>query len=363
MNKAIIVYIVALVAVIAITYAVTGFRFLGFSKTTTISTVTIPVANTSVSTIQSSSTSTTSINYTTPVEQECSDLQISEIASNATYIAQCKSNGGTFGLWMAGGTSGRASVKIIGSDGKNYVNSSTTYKCIVFIRNFTLPSQSYNVTFKTGSGGGYCGTPEMIINYTTIPPIKVYDFVYNGNFSDGTYTGWNVTNPGFGKAPLNITHADSKLCYQGVPWANYRGNYFATTYNCGVSVAPGNITSSFFEISPSKPFLNFELISPGDNNLYIEILRANYKTVNGKSVYTNSTVVAIAHYDTYNISVTSNSGATFANVTLPLTQYILNTVQIRIVADTMNNYIAVGDFNMSSRPRQDKWVSANITTD
>ncbi|MDE1871546.1 MAG: hypothetical protein KGI06_04905 [Candidatus Micrarchaeota archaeon] len=362
MNKAIIIYVVALVAVIAVTYGLTGFRFLGPTKGTT-STIAIPVANTSTSTVSQSSTPSTSINYTQPTEQECSSIQISELAFNATYTEQCRSTGGLLGLWVAAGNSGSASVKIVGTDGKTYLNRSSAYKCMEFLQNFTLPAQSYNVTFRTGPGGGFCGTPKMAINTTTTPSILVYDFIYNGNFSDGTYIGWNVTNPGFGRAPLNITYADSKLCYQGIPWNNYAGDYFATTYNCGISVAPGNITSSFFTVSPSKPFLNFRLISPQSNNLYIEILRANFRTVNGRSVYVNSTVVAIAHYNTYNISITPNSGATFANVTLPLTEYILNTVQVRVVAaDTSNKYMAAGDFNMSSRPRQDKWASANITT-
>lgn len=361
MDKVIIIYVVAIAAVIAAIYGITGFRFLSLGKSST-TIITIPATSASSSSTASSTTSTTSINYTVPMEQQCSSLNITESAFDVIYITQCKSGGGLLGIWVAGGDSGGASVKIVGADGITYVNSSSTLRCIGFLRNVTLPAQSYNITFRTGNGGGSCGTPQMVINTTTTPPVVIYDYIYNGNFSDGTYNGWNVVNPGFGTAPLNITYANSKLCYQGIPWKNYKGNYFATTYNCGVSVAPGNITSSFFTVSPSEPFLNFKLISPQDNNLYVELLKANFKTVNGKSVYVNSTVVAIAHYDTYNISITPDSGATFANVTLPLTEYILNTLQVRIVAGTMNNYIAAGDFNMSSRPRQDKWVSENITT-
>jgi hypothetical protein len=356
MNKGIIAFVILIIAFIIIAYVYTGFRFFNTNKTTTIKQVSY------TTTIANTTTLTSTINYSNSVSP-CSNFELIAQQLNSTYTAKCQSNGGTFGLWVASGYSGTESVRIVGQDGKVYANQTSAYNCTTFFQNFTAPQQIYTITFRTGTGGGSCGNPLVIINTTSIPPKVVYHYIYNGNFGNGQYTGWNVTNPGFGTAPLNISYADSKLCYTGHPWSNYNGSYFATTYNCGVSVAPGNITSSPFLVDPTKPFVNFRIISPDDNNLYIEILRANYVVVNGTQVYTNSTTVAKIHYNTYNLSRTSNSSSTFANVTIPLTQYINDVIQLRIVAATEygSHFIAAGDFVLSDRPHQDKGVITNAT--
>ncbi len=353
MNKGAIAYLLILLAVIIIIYIFTGFRFLSAKKTTTIP------AKTTTSSIQNVTLSTSTIQSTAL----CSNFQITGSALNTTYVDNCTYNGGMLGLWVAAGYGGRESVQIVGADGKTYVNESSMYNCTAFYQNFTAPAQLYTVIFKTGAGGGSCGSPMLIINTTTTPPVKAYEYIYNGNFGNGQYTGWNVTSPGFGTAPLNISYADSKLCYQGRPWSNYNGSYLATTYNCGISTSPGNMTSSPFIVDPASPFLNFRLISPQDNNLYLEILRVNYKIINDQQVYTNSTPVAIVHFNTYNLSVTANSSSTFANATIPLTLFTNEVVQVRIVAKEVgSNFIAAGDFVLADRPHQDLYVTSNFTS-
>ena len=356
MNKAIIAVALVLVIVIIAIYALTGFKFLGSNKVTT-------TIYQSVSTsIENTTLATTTINPSS----ECSNFTISGNSLNSTYNSTCSSFGGTLGLWVAAGYSGSESVQIVGADGITYVNQTSSYNCTTFYQNFTAPQQLYTVTLKTGTGGGSesCGSPFAIINSTTTPPQSIYNYIYNGDFSNGEYTGWNVTNPGFGASPLNISYSDSKLCYPGRPWSNYIGSYFATTYNCGISVAPGNLTSEPFRQNPNMPFVNFRLISPQDNDLYFEILRVNYKVVNGMQVYVNSTPVAVMHFNTYNLSVTSYSSSTFANATIPLTLYTNQVLQLRIVAKTQvgSNLIAAGDFVLSNRPHQDKTVTANFTS-
>jgi hypothetical protein len=255
-------------------------------------------------------------------------------------------------LWVAAGDSGTESVKIVGADGRTYVNQNSTYNCTTFFQNFSGPAQIYSITFKTGAGGGSCGNPSIIINTTATPPSMAYTYILNGNFGNSRYTGWNTSGAGFGSAPFNITYQDPKMCYRGTPWANYNGTYFATTYTCGLSVAPGNVTSSWFIVTPGKPFLNFKIISPEDDGIYVEL----YNTSNEP--------VLIAHFNTYNLSLTANGSSTFQNVSISLTSYINKQLRIKVVGNAINkaNYIAVGDFAVAKRPNQQKGVMVNITT-
>jgi hypothetical protein len=356
MNRAIIAIILILVVIVIVAYAFTGFKFLGTKRTT------VPIYTTSSTTIQNTTVTTTSINYSNSTPP-CSSFALVDQVPNTTYVARCYSNGGTLGLWVASGNTGKEYAKIVGADGKTYINQNSTYNCTTFYQNFTMPSQIYTVTFRTGTGGGSCGNAVLIINTTILPPSTVYNNVYNNAFGNGKYTGWNVTNPGFGTAPLNISYANSKLCYEGRPWSNYNGSYFATTYNCGITVSPGNLTSSPFIADPARPFLNFKLISPQDNNLYVELLRANYKVMNGQQVYYNSTPVAIVHFNTYNLSTSQYSSSTFANVTIPLTLYTGESLQVRLVAkETGSSFIAAGEFILQNRPHQDHSVIVNFTS-
>lgn len=357
MHKGIIAYIAIIIIIIVVAYVTTGgFKFLSPK----IVTVTIRKGtSTATTTIQP----TTTANYNGSV-LPCGSFSIVGQAFNTVYTEKCNSTGITYGLWVAAGNSGLEHVKIVGADKKVYINQSSNYNCTTFFTNFTLPVQLYTITFTTGAGGGSCGNAEVIINTTTTPPKTLYNYILNGNFGNGQYTGWNAANPGFGTAPFNITHADSVnvSCYVGQPWSNYNGTYFATTYNCGVSVSPGNLTSTPFLVGPSKPFLNFRLISPENNQLYLQLLRVNYKIQNGQQVFSNFTPVVIAHFDTYNLSINLNGSSTFENVSIPLTQFIGQPLAIRVISKVVgSDYIAAGDFALANRPVQQKGVLVNVT--
>lgn len=363
MHRGLIAYIIAFIVIIIAAYLYTGFRFLSTGSKPKVTTTTSPPVS-GTTTLDSSSTTTTVLSNTTntiPVTS-CSDVRLVGEAYSTTYTELCDSTGGRFGLWVAAGDSGSEHVTIVGANNKTYINQTSKYYCMTFYQNFTAPPQQYRITYQTGPGGGICGNSAITINDTTVPPLVVYNEIYNGNFGNGAYTGWNVSNPGFGTKPLNISYAYKNLCYQGRPWSNYNGSYFATTYNCGTTTSPGNLTSSPFLVSPLNPFLNFKLISPQDNNLYIEVLVANYKIINGEQVYANSTPVEMAHFNTFNATTTQYSQSTFANVTLPLTLYVNKPVEIRLVAlDYGSSFISAGDFVTSNRPHQDKGIVENIT--
>jgi|GEM_PF-915324 hypothetical protein len=363
MHRGLLAYVVAIIVVIIAAYLYTGFRFLPFVKNAKITTTVNPIIS-GTTTIQTSSTTTvigSTINSSIPVTS-CSHVNIIGQAYSTTYTEFCNSSGGTFGLWVAAGNSGMEHVSIVGANNRTYVNQTSKYYCTTFYQNFTGPAQLYKITYETGPGGGICGNSQIIINTTTTPPLVVYSDIYNGNFGSGEYTGWNMSSPGFGSTPFNISYANKKICYQGRPWSNYNGSYFATTYNCGTTTSPGNLTSSPFIVSPSNPFLNFRLISPQDNNLYVEVLLANYKIVNGQQMYINSTPVEIAHFNTFNNTITQYPQSTFANVTLPLTLYVNKPVEIRLVArEYSSSFIAAGDFVTSNKPSQDRGIAENIT--
>jgi len=340
MHKGIVAYIVIVIIILSIWYISTGFKT---SLVTTTSTIkpTHPGASTTIS-----ATTTTNSSF---VYYPCNNFSIYNATINATVSGKCYWSGGVLGLWVAAGNPGREHVIIKGPSNELFVNQSSTESCLTFYQNFSAPAGVYNVTLITGDSHGNCGYAIAKLNSTTVPPPTVYNFVFNGNFHTGHYTGWNVTGKGFGTAPLNITYANSNAkCYLGQPWSNYNGTFFATTYTCGTSVSPGNLTSSPFYAD--SPFLNFKIISPADNGLYVEILY-------------NGTPKIIAHYNTFNTSLGANASSTFRNATIPLTTVIGKPVEIRVVADelAMQRFIAVGDFVLSQTPSPTSIQPLNIT--
>jgi hypothetical protein len=347
LHRGVIAYVVILVLLIVGALIYTGTRFLSPVLHTTTSTIATTSTVSTSNTPNATSTTPTTINYSNSVSP-CSNFQLIGQQLNSQYIAKCITNGSTLGLWVAAGNAGTEQVRIVGADGRTYINQSSNYNCTTFFKNFSAPAQIYTITLTTGLGGGTCGNPHIIINTTTTLPAVVYTKIYNGNFGNGQYTGWQVQGKGFGAAPTNITGANKEMCYQGQPWSNYNGTYFATTYVCGTSVAPGNLTSSTFIVEPSTPFLNFRIVSPQDNNIYFELLR-------------NNTAVVIAHFNTYNLSITYNSSSTFQNVTIPLTAYIGQQLKLKVVSTTLQNYAAMGDFALAKRPDQQHGVAVNIT--
>ncbi len=339
MRRGVIVYIAVIIIMIAIWYLSTGFRT---ALTTTTSTI---IPSNSVK----STASTTTVNSSF-VYYPCNNFSLFNATYNASVSGKCYWNGGVLGLWVAGGNPGKAYVTVKSASNTVLINVSSQQSCIAFYGNFSAPAGVYNVTLATGHSHGNCGYAIAKLNSTTVPPKQIYDFVYNGNFGTGYYTGWNVTGKGFGTKPMNITYANSNAsrCYLGQPWSGYNGTFFATTYNCGTSVSPGNITSSLFYAS--SPFLNFRIISPADNGLYLEILY-------------NGTAAIVEHYNTFNVSSGAKASSTFMNATIPLTTVIGKPIQVRVVADTleMQRFIAVGDFALSSTPLPGSVQPLNIT--
>ena len=143
----------------------------------------------------------------------------------------------------------------------------------------------------------------------------------------------------------------------GYPWSGLPDNFFASTYTCGLGVAPGNLTSSPFRVNPKAPFLNFRLISPEDSLIYVEILQ-----VYQNASQLTATPSIIAQFDTLNISEGAQISTQFANVSIPLTTLAGKVVEIRIVSDTLqtNRYVAVSDFRMESLADQDGWVTSSL---
>ncbi len=173
--------------------------------------------------------------------------------------------------------------------------------------------------------------------------------IYNGNFSTGTFAGWNTTGVGFGAAPSNIIHDNSNGLYYGSPWTGYNGTFFATTYTGGTTVSIGNLTSDSFEVT--EPYLNFKIISPQEATLYVEILE-------------NGTPFLVDHYNTLNVA----NASTFENASIPVVALLCKTISVKVVAGvvserqpTLNKYIAVGDFYMGKAYVETPGILVNST--
>jgi len=181
---------------------------------------------------------------------------------------------------------------------------------------------------------------------TTIKPTCLLSnasviYIPNGNFSTGTYEDWNTTGTGFGNAPFNLSLANKEDDYYGVKWNNYGNtNFVASTFRGGLAESSGNLTSAPFLVNDS--FLNFKIISPYDNELYIELLE-------------NRTPVVIAHFNTYNASGNVNGQSTFENASLPISEFMCHTLRIRIVAGyvgtSTTQYIMATGFYLSNKER------------
>ncbi len=333
MHKGILVYLIILIAIAVIGYIEirgTNFAFFSFLKSSTSTTTIKPNVT------QPNYSRSTTISY----QSTCNGFSLYNNTPNYSVAAYCTWSGGTLGVWLASGTKNSIHVSIKGlSTNVTYINSTSSYGCTLFYSNFTAPAQKYLVTIKTGNSTvpSKCPTSIVILNTTTKAPYMVYPFIYNGNFSTGTYTGWNVSGIGFGAYPSNISVLNEKGCYPGKPWNNNSVGNAASTLNCNLVHNYGNLTSYPFKVS--KAFINFQVVSTDDPYAYVELL-------------VNGTPYESVYFDTVNISTASSQASKFMNASIPVINLTGKVVQIRVVTqiESFLNYIAVTNFRMSNRP-------------
>ena len=322
----------------------------------------IPSVPSTILPVKNSTANTTTTNAV--YSGSCSDLFIYEgVSANNIVRYKCSWTGGELGVWSASGMSTKDSVLIKGQNNKTYFNQNYTYSCLTFLNSLNLTAQNYTVTFATYGNKGTCPDPHQIlsINMTTTPSTQnKYDFVFNGNFSIGTYAGWSVNTIAFGNVPQNVILANNAVCFTNFPWKGLYGtNYFASTGTCSTTPFTGNLTSSYF--NATYPYLNFQIVSPDNKTDYVEVL------------YQNNTPAIIASYNTYSGS-SSDLLYTFQNASIPLLSVKNKLVRFRVVSDIygiqptiptrerpLTNFTAISDIHMSSIPWQTRNITATLT--
>jgi hypothetical protein len=174
--------------------------------------------------------------------------------------------------------------------------------------------------------------------------------IYNGNFSLGYYT-WVVTGTGFGNKPLNLTAANDNGIYYQHPWSGYNGQFAATTWRQAAALLPGNISTNFVVV---KPYLNFQIISANNSQLYVEVL------------YQGNPVI-VKRYNTPNGQGIGQL-STFASASINMTTLLCKSVMLRVVANIteptsnpQNKFIAVGNFYQSGSSYQTSGIAVNAT--
>ena len=358
MHKGLVAYIIVIAIIILLWYLSTGFRIpqVGHATTTIAR---IANKTTTTTTIPVNTTNSTSKNYTNKTYLSCATVAYLYSSNfNTTQTVKCSWGGGELGLWVSSINSSYVHVNLVNANNSTIVNRSFTNTCPILYKDYNLSAGKYSLTMQTGpapsvpsNGSSPCYFFVAALN-TSLQPHNdsVYTNVFNGNFSTGSFTGWNATGLAFKKKPLDLPAANANSCYpERTPWSGYNATYYASTYYCNITTqGVGNLTSSQFTVT--QPFLNFQIISYYSPYIYVEILR-------------NNTPAIKAYFNTYRISNSSAQTFMLRNATIPLTTLYGKTVRIRLVVTEVqeHEYLVAGDFRLSSTPNQQPGILENLT--
>lgn len=95
----------------------------------------------------------------------CNGFNVSVSGSKSEKSAECDWTGGNVTIFAGTGISGFMRAIIVGANGKTYLDNGTTDWCPTQIAKIYLPPQDYNITIKSGAGGGSCSSsPNAVVS-------------------------------------------------------------------------------------------------------------------------------------------------------------------------------------------------------